>query len=170
MTGKINTKAIVGVTKRTIATLKVKNGIFGNPDPEQQEMLDRTIEYISFRRVKSEQQLEKIKELLAGYMFDPNVVIQGAELNSKGEIKYVQLSKFDAMTKAVTLYLATVNIQNKLWGLYTTQQEPRDPLDPPPSGALNAKTLAHDMVQELQRMAKKKPALPVSARVVDNGK
>jgi hypothetical protein len=55
-------------------------------------------------------------------MYDPSVVIRGTKIVD-GKAKVVELSKFEAMEKIIPSYLAAMNIQNKMWGLYTVPEK-----------------------------------------------
>jgi len=82
---------------------------------------------------------------------NPNVVIRGTEVDKDGKTRVIELSHFDAMLKVSTLYLAALNIQNKMWGLYTVPQAKQS--DAP--GTMNIKNLSIHTVQELRQLAKR---------------
>ena len=76
----------------------------------------------------------------------------------------IELSHFDAMLKVSTLYLAAMNIQNRIWNLYSSP----DLNTGGGNTASAASNVALAMVQEMQRLAKK--SIPVAkATVLTNG-
>jgi hypothetical protein len=79
-------------------------------------------EYGQFRRSENERELEDFKAHCAKYVYDPNVVIRGGRIDSDGKTHVVQLSRFEGMVKAIPLYLAAINTQNKMWGLYAVPE------------------------------------------------
>ena len=98
---------------------------------------------------------------------NPNVVIRGTEVDKDGKTRVIELSHFDAMLKVLRCYLAALNVQNKMFGLYTVPQAAKG--DAP--GKMNVKNISVNMVKELQQIAKKEmPPLPLTkATVVENG-
>ena len=50
------------------------------------------------------------------------MVIRGTEVDADGKTRVIELSHFDAMLKVSGFYLAALNVQNKMWGLYTVPQ------------------------------------------------
>jgi hypothetical protein len=66
------------------------------------------------------------------------------------------------MVKIMPFYLAAMNIQNKMWGLYTVPEKARHDDAP---GSMNIKNVSIHMVHELRKIAQKEmPSL-----TVDNG-
>lgn len=155
-------KQIGTLRKRMTEELDIY-GVYTSP---KQKHVPQLVEYSDFRRVDNERQLEAIKSMLAGYMLNPNVVVQGTVEDKNGEPRVVQMSQFDAMLKATNLFLSAMNMQNKMWGLYMVPQTPKEP-----STLGNIKNVTINMVQELQRIAKKENlALPAhGSRSTDNG-
>ena len=144
--------------------------VFDEPDPIQENLLTEATEsgnYAHYRRANNERALEAIKKNLAGYMYNDNVVVRGFNIKD-GRERVVELSHFDVMMKASRLFLDAMNIQNKMWGIYAGPERPRD--ETPPQ-APSSRTIAAEMVHELQRIAKKGTlALKDSeARATDNG-
>src|SRR5262245_12512922 len=125
------------------------------------EVLAALSEYGQFRRKKSERELEDFKAHCASYIFDPNVVIRGTKLDD-GKERVVELSKFESMVKIMPFYLAAMNIQNKMWGLYAAPEKARHDDAP---GSMNIKNVSIHMVQELRKIAQKE----MPSVTVDNG-
>jgi hypothetical protein len=126
-------------------------------------------EYGQIRRNENERELEDFKAQCASYIYDPNVVIRGEEIDKDGLPRVVELSKFEAMIKVAPFYLTAINIQNKMWGLYTVPEHVRHDDAP---GTLNIKNVSIQMVKELQQIAKNENlSLPEAcdARTTDKG-
>ena len=98
--------------------------VYDDLNNQYDQILAALSEYGQFRRKESERELEDIKARCASYIFDPNVVIRGTKLVD-GKQRVVELSKFEAMVKIIPFYLAAMNIQNKMWGLYTMPEKAR---------------------------------------------
>jgi hypothetical protein len=96
--------------------------VYRDLNDKHQLIMAAMSQYGQFRRNENERELEDFKAMCASHMYDPNVVIRGKEIKD-GQSKVVQLSRFDAMLKAARLYLDTMNIQNKMWGLYTVPEQ-----------------------------------------------
>jgi hypothetical protein len=142
--------------------------IYRDLNHQHDKVLAALGEYSQFRRRENERELEALKALYASYIFNPNVVIRGIEADKDGKTRVIELSHFDAMLKVSGFYLAALNVQNKMWGLYTVPQAAKG--DAP--GTMNIKNLSVNMVKELQQIAKKENLLPLSptkATVVENG-
>jgi transposase len=125
--------------------------IYRDLNHQHDKVLAALGEYGQFRRRENERELEALKALYASYIFNPNVVIRGREVDADGKTRVIELSHFDAMLKVSTLYLAAMNIQNKMWGLYTVRQAKQS--DAP--GTMNIKNLSIHTVQELRQLAKR---------------
>ena len=125
--------------------------IYRDLNHKHEQVLSAVSEYGQFRRRENERELEALKALYAGYIFNPNVVIRGTEVDKDGKTRVIELSHFDAMLKVSTLYLAAINIQNKMWGLYTVPQAAKG--DAP--GTMNINNLSIHTVQELRKLAKR---------------
>ena len=132
---------------------------------KHEQVLSAVSEYGQFRRRENERELEALKALYASYIFNPNVVIHGTEVDADGKTRVIELSHFDAMLKILGLYLAALNVQNKMWGLYTVPQAAKG--DAP--GKMNVKNISVNMVKELQQIAKKENLLPLPAHKGDRG-
>lgn len=123
-------------------------------------------EYGQFRRNENERELEDFKAQCASYIYDPNVVIRGERIDSDGKTRVVELSKFEAMLKVSPLFLTAINIQNKMWGLYTVPEAPKSTGDAP--GTMNIKNVSINMVKEMQQIARREKvvlpaAIPINA-------
>lgn len=118
-----------------------------------------------YRRNENDRELEDFKAQCSSYIYDENVVIRGERIDSDGKTRVVELSRFEAMCKVAPLYLTAINIQNKMWGLYTVP-EARSTGDAP--GTLNIKNVSVNMVAEMQRIAKL--ALPAAIPINAGGK
>lgn len=127
-------------------------GIFGSLTRKQELMLQKASEFSEYRRVENERQLEEIKNLLWDYMFNKDVVVRGIELDKDEGVRVIELSKFEAMLKATTMYLAAMNLQNKMWGIYTT---PTLPANKDVPGTITITKSAVQLVQELQNIVKR---------------
>ena len=150
----------VGALRKRVTKQFNAYGVFNAISPEVEKRLPAPSDYNEFRRIENERQLESIKALLSGYMFNENVIVQGTVNDGT---RVIGLSHFDVMMKAMNMFLMAMNMQNKLWGLYTMpvvpSVEPRN---------LTVKNVTVEMMQELQRIARKeKPAL--ESRPADNG-
>jgi hypothetical protein len=156
----------IGAIRKRITKQLNRYAIFGSLSPEEEKILVATAEYAQYKRAQNERDCEIIKQALSEYIFNPNVVVKGAELRD-GEIREVTLSKFEAMIKSIPLYLATINIQNKMWGLY---ERPPAPVQEAPRNVniQNAQILA---VQEMQQLAKEQSARlkDSESRTTNNG-
>src|SRR6516164_11446193 len=86
---------------------------------KHEQVLSAVSEYGQFRRRENERELEALKALYASYIFNLNVVIRGTEVDKGGKTPVIELSHFDAMLKVSRLYLAAIDIQNKMWNLYS---------------------------------------------------
>jgi hypothetical protein len=133
--------------------------VFDDLNNQHDRILAALSEYGQFRRKESERELEDFKAHCASYIYDPNVVIRGTKIID-GKAKVVELSKFEAMVKIMPSYLAAMNIQNKMWGLYTVPEKARHDDAP---GSMNIKNVSIHMVQELRKIARKQ------ASSVNNG-
>ena len=131
--------------------------IFADLRPELQKELASAARYCEFRRVENERQLEQRKQVLTGYIFDEAVMVKGTVPDRNGE-RVVELSHFDAMCKAVNLFLQAMNMQNKMWGIYDVPQAA-------PQSESPVRSVTASMVSELRRIAKQNLALP--AVVID---
>jgi transcriptional regulator with XRE-family HTH domain len=142
--------------------------VYRDLNHKHEQVLSAVSEYGQFRRNENEHQIESIKSLMAGYMFNENVIIQGTVVDKDGELKVVTLSQFEAMMKATAIFLAAMNLQNRMWNLYETS-EPKSH----DATTLNVKKVnVVAMVKELQQIAKKKKLLPLpptKATAVENG-
>jgi hypothetical protein len=125
--------------------------VYDDLNNQHDQVLAALSEYGQFRRNESERELEDFKAHCASYIFDPNVVIRGTKLVD-GKERVVELSKFEAMVKIMPFYLAAMNIQNKMWGLYTMPEKARHDDAP---GSMNIKNVSIQMVQELRKIAQK---------------
>jgi|SRR5215831_20279454 len=155
----VSTSSIRKITKRVTKATNTA-GAF-NLTPKQETMITRAAEFASIKRVNHESQLEKLKNLLEPYMFNENVVVKGSEIKG-GEVKEIVLSHYESMMKAMTMYLAILNLQNKMWGLYDQQKPPSGD----PAAQLNIKSasiLAVQDVNELRALARNEP------RAIGNG-
>ena len=151
--------------RKRAAKLNNGNAIFGKLNPVQERILAASDAYGKFRRVQNEGEIEALKAQLASYIFDPSVVIRGVQEDKDGGVRVVEVSKFDAMMKAARLYLDTMNLQNKMWHLYT---EPNANSQLDVASMINVKNLSVSMTQELQKIARKELPVPVDAVIVDN--
>jgi hypothetical protein len=133
--------------------------VYDDLNNQHDQILAALSEYGQFRRKESERELEDFKAHCASYIYDPNVVIRGTKL-VHGEAQVVELSKFEAMVKIIPSYLAAMNIQNKMWGLYTMPEKARHDEGP---GSTNIRNVSIHMVQELRKIAQKQ------ASSVNNG-
>jgi hypothetical protein len=95
--------------------------VYDDLNNQHDQVLAALSEYGQFRRKESERVLEDFKAHCASYIFDPNVVIRGTKLVD-GKAQVVDLSKFEAIVKIMPSYLAAMNTQNKMWGLYTVPE------------------------------------------------
>ena len=156
--------SVAEIAKRLGVTIDT---IYGDLNHKHEQVLSAVSEYGQFRRRENERELEALKALYASYIFHPNVVIGGTEVDKDGKTRVIELSHFDAMLKVLGFYLAALNVQNKMWGLYTVPQAAKG--DAP--GKMNVKNISVNMVKELQQIAKKEmPPLPLTkATVVENG-
>jgi transcriptional regulator with XRE-family HTH domain len=141
--------SVAEIAKRLGVTIDT---IYGDLNHKHEQVLSAVSEYGQFRRNENERQIEALKELYAGYLFNPNVVIRGTEVDKDGKTRVIELSHFDAMLKVSTLYLAALNIQNKIWNLYAApESDARHD-----ATTLNVKNVnVAAMVQEIQRIARK---------------
>jgi hypothetical protein len=114
-------------------------------------------EYGQFRRRGNEKELEDFKTHCARYIYDPKVVARGSQIDSDGKMRVIELSHFEMMIKVMPFYLAAMNIQNKMWGLYTVPNAPSHGDAP---GTMNIKNVAIMAVDELKRIARKAEILP----------
>ena len=135
--------------------------VYDDLNRKHDQILAALSEYGQIRRKESERELEDFKAHCASYIFDPNVVIRGTKLVDRKE-RVVELSKFEAMVKIMPFYLAAMNIQNKMWGLYTVPEKARHDDAP---GSMNIKNVSIHMVQELRKIAQKE----MPSVTVDNG-
>jgi hypothetical protein len=115
--------------------------IWGQLTPAQIEQLEKASEFSDFKRVDNERQLETLKNHLASHIYDPN----------KG---------FDKMIMATKYYLEAMDIQNKMWGIYTMTHRSIRLIDqngepPPPTQTTNIDIKA--VVLELQKIARGAP-------------
>src|SRR5262249_8962471 len=133
--------------------------VYDDLNNQHDRILAALSEYGQFRRKESERELDDFKAHCASYIYDPNVVIRGTKIVD-GKAKVVELSKFEAMVKIMPFYLAAMNIQNKMWGLYTMPEKARHDDAP---GSMNIRNVSIDMVQELRKIAQKQ------ASSVNNG-
>jgi hypothetical protein len=148
---------IAALRKRMIEELWIDSG-FHEISPQLEKKLAQASEYGDFRRVENERQLESIKAILSGYIFDENVVVQGTVLDKNGGERVVELSRFDVLMKAINIFLSALNMQNKMWGIYAEVKVPRGPSASEPAVVFSK------LVAEMQRIAKKPiPALPAGA-------
>ena len=141
--------------------------VYRDLNHKHEQVLSAVSEYGQFRRRENERELEALKALYASYIFNPNVVIRGTEVDKGGKTPVIELSHFDAMLKVSRLYLAAIDIQNKMWGLYTVPQAKQSHAP----GTMNIKNMSVNMVAELHRIAKKEnPSLPppTNANVIEN--
>jgi hypothetical protein len=159
MKDPLGKKKEIGLLRKRVKEELDIYGVYKSPPMER---LPNFVEYPDFRRIENERQLESIKSVLAGYIFNENVVIRGSDTEH-----VVELSRFDAMLKATNMFLNAMNMQNKMWGLYTVPTA----RDNDASSTLKIRNVTVDMVQDLQRIAKKeKLALPANeSRPTDNG-
>jgi hypothetical protein len=136
--------------------------VYDDLNNQHDQILAALFEYGQLRRNESERELEDFKAHCASYIHDPNVVIRGTKLVA-GKERVVELSKFEAMVKIMPFYLAAMNIQNKMWGLYTVTEKARRDGAP---GSMNIKNVSIHMVQELRKIAHKgMPSVTVDNRV-----
>jgi hypothetical protein len=110
-------------------------------------------QYGQFRRNENERELEDFKAMCASYMYDPNVVIRGEKVDRDGKPRMVELSKFEAMVRVGQLWLSAMNMQNKMWGLYTVPEQ--TPQQDPPGTMVNIKNVSIAIVEELQKIARR---------------
>jgi hypothetical protein len=159
-------KEIARIRKRMARKLDLY-GVFADISPELNKRLNEATEYSDFRRVENERQLEAIKSVLAGYIFNENVVVQ-AVVPDKNGIRVVAIDHFEAMQRATNLFLAAMNMQNKMWGLYSVEQGGGGG-----AGGGDSNTLTAKLVHEIQRIAQQgrtRMLPPVTAKIVENGK
>jgi predicted DNA-binding protein (UPF0251 family) len=135
--------------------------VYDDLNNQHDRVLAALSEYGQFRRKESERELEDFKAHCASYIYNPNVVIRGTKIVD-GKAKVVELSKFEAMVKIMPFYLAAMNIQNKMWGLYTMPEKARHDDAP---GSMNIRKVSIHMVQELRKIAQKE----MPSVTVDNG-
>jgi predicted DNA-binding protein (UPF0251 family) len=135
--------------------------VYDDLNNQHDQILAALSEYGQLRRKEIERELEDFKAHCASYIFDPNVVIRGTKLVA-GKERVVELSKFEAMVKIIPLYLAAMNIQSKMWGLYTVPEKARHDDAP---GSVNIKNVSIHMVQQLRKIAQKE----MPSVTVDNG-
>ena len=155
--------SVAQIAKRLGVTIDT---IYGDLNHKHEQVLSAVSEYGQFRRRENERELEALKALYASYIFNPNVVIRGTEVDADGKTRVIELSHFDAMLKVSTLYLAALNIQNKIWNLYAApESDARHD-----ATTLNVKNVnVAAMVQEIQRIARKENLLPpTKATAVEN--
>ena len=107
-----------------------------------------------FWRRENNDEIERLKSVWAQYIFNPDVVVRGTTVDAEGKEKVVELSKFDAMVKIAPLYLALINIQNKMWGLYMVLDRGRNDVQDA-HGSMHVKNLQVNMLQELRQIAKR---------------
>ena len=157
--------SVAQIAKRVGVTIDT---VYRDLNHKHEQVLSAVSEYGQFRRRENERELEALKALYASYIFNPNVVIRGTEVDKDGKTRVIELSHFDAMLKVLGLYLAALNVQNKMWGLYTVPQAAKG--DAPVK--MNVKNISVNMVKELQQIAKKEnllPLPPIKATAVENG-
>ena len=135
--------------------------VYDDLNNKHDQVLAALSEYGQFRRKEIERELEHFKAHCASFIFDPNAVIRATKLVD-GKERVVELSKFEAMVKTMPFYLAAMNIQNKMWGLYTMPEKARHDDAP---GSMNIKNVSTDLVQELRKIAQKE----MPSVTVDNG-
>ena len=158
--------SVAQIAKRLGVTIDT---IYRDLNHKHEQVLSAVSEYGQFRRRENERELEALKALYASYIFNPNVVIRGTEVDKDGKTRVIELSHFDAMLKVSTLYLAAMNIQNKIWNLYAApESDARHD-----ATTLNVKNVnVAAMVQEIQQIANKEnplPLPPTKATAVENG-
>ena len=146
--------SVAQIAKRLGVTIDT---VYRDLNHKHEQVLSAVSEYGQFRRRENERELEALKALYASYIFHPNVVIGGTEVDKDGKTRVIELSHFDAMLKVLGFYLAALNVQNKMWGLYTVPQAAKG--DAP--GKMNVKNISVNMVKELQQIAKKENLLPL---------
>ena len=152
---------------KKIAALRVKMSeelgvhLLGNLNSELEKQIQVAAGYNDFRRIENERELEAIKAAMSPYIFDKKVVVRGIVPDGDG-LRYVDANAFEIQMKAVNVFLSAMNMQNKLWGLYTIS-EPRQ-------GNAPARSITASMVSELRKIAQsQKQPLPVKAEVIENG-
>ena len=154
--------SVAQIAKRLGVTIDT---VYRDLNHKHEQVLSAVSEYGQFRRRENERELESLKALYASYIFNPNAIIRGTEMDADGKTRVIELSHFDAMLKVLGLYLAAIDIQNKMWGLYTVPQAKQS--DPP--GTMNIKNMSVNMVAELHRIAKKENLPPpTNANVIEN--
>ena len=144
--------SVAEIAKRLGVTIDT---VYRDLNHKHEQVLSAVSEYGQFRRRENERELEALKALYACYIFNPKVVIRGTEADKDGKTRVIELSHFDAMLKVLGFYLAALNVQNKMWGLYTVPQAAKG--DAP--GKMNVKNISVNMVKELQQIAKKENLL-----------
>lgn len=163
-------KEIGALRKQMETALGIQN-VYVDLAPELKKELDNATGYKDFRRIENERQLEAIKAISGGYIFNDNVRVEGVEITKDGTPRLITMSHFDAMLKATTVFLAAMNMQNKMWGLYAPPPSEKDP-DGGGGGDANSHFKRMSMMaQEMQRIAKREalPAHIVKAKVIENG-
>ena len=156
--------SVAQIAKRLGVTIDT---VYRDLNHKHEQVLSAVSEYGQFRRRENERELEALKALYASYIFNPNVVIGGTEVDKDGKTRVIELSHFDAMLKVLGFYLAAIDIQNKMWGLYTVPQAKQS--DAP--GTMNIKNLSIHAVQELRQLAKRENLPlppPTNANVSEN--
>jgi predicted DNA-binding protein (UPF0251 family) len=126
--------------------------VYGDLNNQHDQVLAALSEYGQFRRKESERELEDFKAHCASYIYDPSVVIRGEKVDSDGKPRMVELSKFEAMVRVGHLWLGAMNMQNKMWGLYTVPEQA--PQQDAPGTMVNIKNVSIAIVEELQKIAR----------------
>lgn len=161
-------KRLAAIRKKMSKDLKVGGIVFGALAPALEGHLAEAARYADFRQIENERQFESLKAVLHPYIYNENVVVTGNISDKHGNMKRVEGSHFDTMIKAINTYLNIINMQNKMWGLYSVPVAPSGGVAPEDS---NLKNYSIKMVQELQRIARQGPPKPqlMDATVVENG-
>jgi hypothetical protein len=156
----------IGALRKRMAEQLYVDSAFVDLTPELKKKLKEASQYNDFRRIENERQLECIKSVLGEFIFDENITVGGDIPDGKGGTRHVELSRFDVLMKAVGVFLSAMNMQNKMWGLYTEVKLPTSGPKP-----IEPTVVFSKIVAEMQRIAKKPiPALPAhDARAVNNG-
>jgi hypothetical protein len=127
--------------------------VYRDLNDKHQLIMAAMSQYGQFRRNENERELEDFKAMCASYMYNPNVVIRGEKVDSNGKPRMVELSKFEAMVRVGQLWLSAMNMQNKMWGLYTVPEQA--PQQDAPGTMVNIKNVSIAIVEELQKIARR---------------
>ena len=79
--------SVAEIAKRLGVTIDT---IYGDLNHKHEQVLSAVSEYGQFRRRENERELEALKALYASYIFHPNVVIGGTEVDKDGKTRVIE--------------------------------------------------------------------------------